>query len=604
MEEGRKKNGTFAMHYDMMQHCTEVGEISFAERLGGKDGYTLMLAAVKSSLPSLYLNGACSYAAFTTRLLYEHFKCGHYYKRMKETLFTTPNKDSDVNFGLDTQREMDHKDAIKAFRSGSTMKSIVPRMSLLDSLNELHKMASKPSKSSNKRQSVQELLGMMITNTNMKYITRIVSGITTAEDANVYNVYDQRRPVISPTILDTNTEKIGHFLIKKFEVQPNMFGSTKAVIPELNKVEGPAELVQKLKTSKGVTIRRMSVKQKNIKQTEREKKEEKRHKLVKQEARRIDCLSSEMNACQAVVKPDCSKPKVAEFSGIKNALIQTLDETVTRDSNAGDILEDKKLVYLSKKTIPADVVHSVSMATIEFAGVKFKTHDHENEDSILRQLAICEEKYHLTPYDFKAATSTQRQKKQQFTITHLKTAEEILTIEKFDKISIVTTSEGKNLISRYLARKVEKLNIRSCLIVDIDSEYKMSDCQCNDTPCGCVIFTNPIRSFFPKLDHLHTEVLFNIRKTKGEAEMVQIDWLMEYSSCLQQDESCASIVTSGDIDAVVLHMFAMAYRWPRLEEKSFKNDVFVIIQKPGNNTGNTINNYNYNDSPTKKYSEK
>jgi hypothetical protein len=54
--------------------------------------------------------------------------------------------------------------------------------------------------------------------------------------------------------------------------------------------------------------------------------------------------------------------------------------------------------------------------------------------------------------------------------------------------------------------------------------------------------------------------------------MSQVDWLMEYSTGLQSHESCVSIVTSGDIDAVVIHLFAMSYLWPRTEDGSFKND--------------------------------
>ena len=39
-------------------------------------------------------------------------------------------------------------------------------------------------------------------------------------------------------------------------------------------------------------------------------KEEKRKKIVAKEKKKIDCLSSEMNLCQAIVKPVCSKTKV------------------------------------------------------------------------------------------------------------------------------------------------------------------------------------------------------------------------------------------------------------------------------------------------------
>ena len=62
--------------------------------------------------------------------------------------------------------------------------------------------------------------------------------------------------------------------------------------------------------------------------------------------------------------------------------------------------------------------------------------------------------------------------------------------------------------------------------------------------------------------------------------MSQVDWLMEYSTGLQSNASCVSIVASGDIDAVVIHLFTMSYLWPRTEDGSLKNDVYVLPQKP------------------------
>ena len=46
---GSARNATFALHLDMMSHCNDVIAISLAERLGWKDGYGLLLAAVKNS---------------------------------------------------------------------------------------------------------------------------------------------------------------------------------------------------------------------------------------------------------------------------------------------------------------------------------------------------------------------------------------------------------------------------------------------------------------------------------------------------------------------------------------------------------------------------
>ena len=41
---------------------------------------------------------------------------------------------------MDAQRELDHQDVLKAFRSGATIASVIPRISLIDTLNEVHKL--------------------------------------------------------------------------------------------------------------------------------------------------------------------------------------------------------------------------------------------------------------------------------------------------------------------------------------------------------------------------------------------------------------------------------------------------------------------------------
>ena len=65
---------------------------------------------------------------------------------MKASLFTTPHKGSSINFALDAQREMDHHDVLKAFRSGATMESVLPRMSLIASLTDIHQSTPEKNK--------------------------------------------------------------------------------------------------------------------------------------------------------------------------------------------------------------------------------------------------------------------------------------------------------------------------------------------------------------------------------------------------------------------------------------------------------------------------
>ena len=115
IQERCQNNATFCLHYEILSHCNAIVAIAVVERVGGVDGYNLLLASVKSSLRFSFLHGASSYAGFCVRLLIEHYKTSHFHKNMKMTLFSTPHNDSDVNFGLDTAREIDHRIAKNAF---------------------------------------------------------------------------------------------------------------------------------------------------------------------------------------------------------------------------------------------------------------------------------------------------------------------------------------------------------------------------------------------------------------------------------------------------------------------------------------------------------
>jgi hypothetical protein len=69
-------------------------------------------------------------------------------------------------------------------------------------------------------------------------------------------------------------------------------------------------------------MRRSTIKTKTV--SENEKKEAKRVALVKRQAAIADCISSDMNTCQALVKPDCSKASLQKSTGIKKALMHLL----------------------------------------------------------------------------------------------------------------------------------------------------------------------------------------------------------------------------------------------------------------------------------------
>lgn len=113
--DNNKKNATFALHVDMMNHCDQVIGLSLCERIGGSHGYSLLTSIVKSSLPFLYVNGGSSYAPSCTELLRIHSTCGKYYQHFKETMYTTPIRNSNRNFACDTKREIEHRDVTKSF---------------------------------------------------------------------------------------------------------------------------------------------------------------------------------------------------------------------------------------------------------------------------------------------------------------------------------------------------------------------------------------------------------------------------------------------------------------------------------------------------------
>ena len=69
-------------------------------------------------------------------------------------------------------------------------------------------------------------------------------------------------------------------------------------------------------------------------------------------------------------------------------------------------------------------------------------------------IIVYEEKYTFTPDDFKAATWQKRVKENVASLAHLKTVEEMLNEDKFDKRSLVTTAEGKSLGTTHLAKQI------------------------------------------------------------------------------------------------------------------------------------------------------
>ncbi|KAK6181777.1 hypothetical protein SNE40_009564 [Patella caerulea] len=134
--------------------------------------------------------------------------------------------------------------------------------------------------------------------------------------------------------------------------------------------------------------------------------------------------------------------------------------------------------------------------------------------------------------------------------------------------------EGKKIISKYLAAHITDLNLQKNVTLDIDSEHLMSKCKSYTTKIRCC--------FSDEHGLVSVEKLKDIKQRKGEAEMAQINWLFEYSKSASDGEAFVSLVTSGDIDAIVLHLFAISIMWKRNERMHFVNPVYVLLQKPNN----------------------
>ena len=279
--KGCKDNATFCQHHDMMMHADEIVAIITAERSGGPGGYSLLLAAVKNSLPFSFINAATSYAQFCLQLVHEHYGAGTFHRHLKEALFTTPHNHGETLFALDTQREIDHRHALKAFRrSSSSLSSILPRMACVDHLEEIHVLRTslgrefedgKPASLDESRTTTKGTLsddschlGKRLTENDLAHISRTAKvilkrdGLSLKPDATACNVYSKEIITMPISILDKISTPSAHFLMTRFVAKENMFEMTNDDIPSIDNVTGPKSLLGKVKRSKGVTINRIS----------------------------------------------------------------------------------------------------------------------------------------------------------------------------------------------------------------------------------------------------------------------------------------------------------------------------------------------------------
>ena len=63
--------------------------------------------------------------------------------------------------------------------------------------------------------------------------------------------------------------------------------------------------------------------------------------------------------------------------------------------------------------------------------------------------------------------------------------------------------------------------------------------------------------------------------------MAVVDWLIECQGHLTPGQAAVSMVSSGDIDAVYIHLYVISRLWNRDSTGQFLNPVYVVLQKPG-----------------------
>ena len=591
MEKSSKCYATFALHRDIMKHCDHVVEISFAERQGGPTGYKLLLASVKESLRFSFVNNASSYAPHCANLLYHHYSAGYYHSHLKQTLFSTRFKGSDKNFASDTKREIDHIEALKGFRSGSNIKSVTYRMSLVDILND-YRQKNSDDKKDQGQHTVCDNMAMKLTEVDETYIFPTAAliirqgGLSTDENDIPLNVYSKSPVMLPKSILDSESNDTGEYLLMRYLIKEKMYNLSQSDLPAAKNMEGPAELVSRARRSKGTTIKR-TIKSKIVPmKSESEIKEARRLKAVTKEVRLIECFSSANNACQAIVKPDSSKPKVMKSVGIPRALKTVMAE-------CGD---DGNSILQGQSQIPYTVSRSAAVCAIEFAGVKFRLgsiasgkeyiqHVEMILKRLLKQMAnlqtivVCEEKYTFTPDEFKAGTRSQRTSKNVNSVDHLRAASAIINSDTLNKDAVTKTSQGKIAISNYLASNVHKLQFENNFKLIVDSELHNKACNCQPS-CQCPEYCTPIACYYGE-NMPRIELLDSVKQRKGEAEMAVVDWLIECQGHLTPGQAAVSMVSSGDIDAVYIHLYVISRLWNRDNTGQFLNPVYVVLQKPG-----------------------
>ena len=98
--------------------------------------------------------------------------------------------------------------------------------------------------------------------------------------------------------------------------------------------------------------------------------------------------------------------------------------------------------------------------------------------------------------------------------------------------------------------------------------------------------TVSLRCYFSKNTGLEkVEKLTEVHQKKGEAELVQVAWLIQAVLQMKPGESAVSRVTSGDIDAIPIHLLQCHFSYHGMNRTNsstmcllfFKNHMAKVI---------------------------
>jgi hypothetical protein len=98
-------------------------------------------------------------------------------------------------------------------------------------------------------------------------------------------------------------------------------------------------------------------------------------------------------------------------------------------------------------------------------------------------------------------------------MSYLKTKDEVLNEDKFDKAALISTAEGKTITSTYLAKRAEMLEIGETITLDIDSEMHLTPCKCDIKPCTTTASISPDITMLTQDSWLWRPVLYSMSQS-------------------------------------------------------------------------------------------